>query len=88
MKGKTYKSYVRSATLYGSKTWCLRENKVAILRRAKIYGEGDVQCKAGGQEFLQKPSLQFLLHHTLPPVALLQTKNLAALTFFNLEHLP
>ena len=26
-------SYVRSAMLYGSETWCLRENKVAILRR-------------------------------------------------------
>ena len=35
MKGKVYKSYVRSAMLYGSETWCLRENKVAILRRAE-----------------------------------------------------
>ena len=37
MKGKVYKSYVRSATsmLYESKTWCLRENEVAILRRAE-----------------------------------------------------
>ena len=35
MKGKVYKSYVRSTMLYGSKTWCLRENKVAILRRAE-----------------------------------------------------
>ena len=32
MKGKVYKSYVRSAMLYGSKTWRLRENEVAILR--------------------------------------------------------
>ena len=32
MKGKTYKSYVRSATgmLYGSETWCSRKNEVAI----------------------------------------------------------
>ena len=29
------KSYVRSAMLYKSETWCLRENEVAILRRAK-----------------------------------------------------
>ena len=35
MKGKIYKSYVRSAMLYGNETWCLRENKVAILRRAE-----------------------------------------------------
>ena len=34
MKGKIYKSYVRSAMSYGSKAWCLRENEVAILRRA------------------------------------------------------
>ena len=35
MKGKIYKSFVRSAMLYRSKMWCLRENKVVILRRAK-----------------------------------------------------
>ena len=35
MKRKVYKSYVRSAMLYGSETWCLRENEVAILRRAE-----------------------------------------------------
>ena len=35
MKGKVYKSYVRSAMLYGSETWCLRENEVDILRRAE-----------------------------------------------------
>ena len=35
MKGKIYKSYVRSATLYGSETLCLRENKITILRRVE-----------------------------------------------------
>ena len=30
-----YESYVRSAMLYGSKPWCLRENEVAILTRAE-----------------------------------------------------
>ena len=30
MKGKIYKSYVRSAMLYGSEMWYLKENKVAI----------------------------------------------------------
>ena len=35
MKGKIYKSYIRSAMLYGRETWCLRESEVAILRRAE-----------------------------------------------------
>ena len=35
MKGKVYKSYVRSAMLYGSKMWYLRENEVVTLRRAE-----------------------------------------------------
>ena len=33
MKGKVYKSCVRSAMMYGSESWCLREKKMAILRR-------------------------------------------------------
>ena len=33
IKGKIYRSYVRSAMLYERETWCLRENKAAILRR-------------------------------------------------------
>ena len=32
---KIYQSYVSSAMLYGSETWCLRENKMAILRRTE-----------------------------------------------------
>ena len=32
MKGMVYRSCVRSAMLYGSETWCLRETKMAILR--------------------------------------------------------
>ena len=35
IKRKVYKSYIRSAILYGSKMWCLRKNEVAILRRAE-----------------------------------------------------
>ena len=31
MKEKIYKSCVRSAMLYGSEAWCLREKKMAIL---------------------------------------------------------
>ena len=32
MKGMVYHSCVRSAMLYGSETWCLRENEMIILR--------------------------------------------------------
>ena len=35
MKGMIYRSCVRSAMLYGSETWCLRENEMAILRRTE-----------------------------------------------------
>jgi len=32
MKGKVYKSCVRSDMMYGNETWCLREKVMAILR--------------------------------------------------------
>ena len=32
MKGRIYQSCVRSAMLYRSETWCLRENEMAISR--------------------------------------------------------
>ena len=35
MKGKVYKSYAKSAMLYRSEMWGVRENEVAILRRAE-----------------------------------------------------
>ena len=35
MKGLVYQSCVRSAMLYGSETWCLRESEMAILRRTE-----------------------------------------------------
>ena len=35
LKGIVYRSCVRSAMLYGSETWCLRENEMAILRRTE-----------------------------------------------------
>ena len=33
MKRMVYRSCVRSAMLYGSETWCLRENEMIILKR-------------------------------------------------------
>ena len=35
MKGKVYRCCVRSAILYGSETWCLKENEKATLRRTE-----------------------------------------------------
>ena len=35
MKGKVYRCCVRSAILYGSETWCPKENEKAILRRTE-----------------------------------------------------
>ena len=35
MKGRIYQSCVRSPMLYGSETWCLKENQMTILRRTK-----------------------------------------------------
>jgi len=35
LKGMVYRSCSRSAMLYGSETWCLRENEIAILRRTE-----------------------------------------------------
>ena len=35
MKERIYQSCIRSAMLYGSETLCLRENKMAILRRTE-----------------------------------------------------
>ena len=32
IKGMVYRSCVRSTMLYGSETWCLRENEMVILR--------------------------------------------------------
>ena len=35
MKGKVYRSCLRSAILYGSEAWCLKENEKAILRKTE-----------------------------------------------------
>ena len=51
MKGKVYRCCVRSAMLYGSETWCLKENEKAILRRTEraivraMYGQKVVDNK-------------------------------------------
>ena len=42
MKSKVYCCCVRSAILYGSETWCLKQNKKAILGKTESYGESHV----------------------------------------------
>ena len=51
-KGMVYRSCVRSAMLYGSETWCLRENEMAVLRKTedliKMLGLKVQMAKANG----------------------------------------
>ena len=57
MKGKVYKSCLRSAILYGSETWCLREKGMSILRRtqkAMVQAMGGVTCKTNYNRRLKK----------------------------------
>ena len=49
MKGKVYKSYVRDQLYYMKVKHGVGENSYFEKSR-KIYGEGNVQCKVGGQE--------------------------------------
>ena len=35
MKGMVYRSCVKSALLYGSEMWCLRENEIKILKTGR-----------------------------------------------------
>ena len=35
VKGRIYQSCVKSTMLYGSETWCLRGNEMAILKRTE-----------------------------------------------------
>ena len=49
VKGMVYRSCVRVAMLYGSETWCLTENEIAILRTERN-GESNVWCKTDGEK--------------------------------------
>ena len=47
MKGKIYKSCVRSAMLYGSEEWCLREKRDGNFEKnRKSHDSSDVWCEA------------------------------------------
>ena len=56
-KGRIYHSSVRSAMLYGSETWCLRENEMAILRRT----EKAMMRAMCGVEMIEKKRSQELM---------------------------
>ena len=45
--------------LYGSETWCLRENEMAILRRTESDGESNVWCKTDGEKENRRPNGEF-----------------------------
>ena len=57
MKGRIYQSCVRSAMLYGSETWCLRKNEMAMLRRT----EKAMMRAMCGIEIIEKRRSQELL---------------------------
>ena len=57
MKGRIYQGCVRSAMLYGSKTWCLRENEMAVLRRT----EKAIMGAMCGAKTIQKRKSQELM---------------------------
>ena len=46
MKGKIYKSYIRSAMSCGSEAWCLRERDGNFEKNRKSYDSSDVWCEA------------------------------------------
>ena len=46
MKGKIYKSGVRSAMLYGSEAWCLRERDGNFEKNRKTYDSSNMWCEA------------------------------------------
>ena len=45
MKDKVYRCCIRSTILYGSETWCLKENEKAILKRMERAMDPEVSGK-------------------------------------------
>ena len=50
--------------LYGSETWCLRENEMAILRRTESDGESNVWCETDGEKEDRRPNEMLGLKET------------------------
>ena len=57
MKGKVYRCCVRSAILYGSEVWCLKNNEKTILRRTK----GAMVRAMCGQEVVDRKTTEELM---------------------------
>ena len=57
IKGRIYHSCVRSAMLYGSETWCLRKNEMAILKRT----ERAMMREMCGVKLIEKRRIQELM---------------------------
>ena len=66
MKGKVNQSCVRLAMLYGSETWCQRENEMAILRTEKAMMRAMCRVKMiekrRSQELMSLPGLKDTLN--------------------------
>ena len=59
MKGMVYRSCVRSAMLYGSETWSLRENKMTILRRIeRVMMRSMCRVKLGDRKMMEMLGLK------------------------------
>ena len=58
LKGAVYMSYVRSAILYGSEAWCLKEIEMGISRRTERSME---RAMCGAQLKVKKKSTNFML---------------------------
>ena len=54
MKDKVYRCCIRSEILYGSETWCLKENEKAILRRT----ERAMVRAMGGQKVVDRKTTE------------------------------
>ena len=60
MGEKVYKSFVRSAMLYGSEAWCLREKEMALLRRIERIERAMIRAMRGVKLLGIKESLDWM----------------------------
>ena len=58
LNGMVYRSGVRSAVIYGSETWCLRENEMTIILRRTETAMVRVMC---GAKLMEKKRTEDLM---------------------------
>ena len=69
MKGIVYRSCVRSAMLYGSETWCLRESEMAILKTERAMVRSMCKVKLVGRKNTEELMKMLGLKKTLDRMA-------------------